>query len=427
MPENLKTKACLVIDNGLFVCVAEMLAREFGATYYYSPWECSFPYSNEMLIAKGLPGITRVDNFWDKLDEIDLVVFPDIYMGGLQYHLAKPTERGGHGMRVWGSRHAEELEMYRKESKRVMKEAGLDIGPWKEVVGIPALREYLKYNENVYVKISTTRADSETFKSENYRMIEPRLDKLEHRLGKKKDFMRFIVEEEIKAAVVNLGYDGYTVDGKFPDQAMTGVEIKDKAYLGRSMPYDKLPKQIQETNAKIAMLLERFQCRNFFTLEMAVDKKDTPYIIDPCARWASPPGELCTMMYSDMPQVMWAGGNGELMNPTMAAKWGAEVLIHSDWATSNWQPIWFPPKIADQVKLRNHALIDKKLYVIPQLAAEPAPIGAVVGVGDTPEEAIDSVKEACKQIKGYGVETPVEAFDDAMKEIEKLKGSGIEL
>jgi hypothetical protein len=62
--------------------------------------------------------------------------------------------------------------------------------------------------------------------------------------------------------------------------------------------------------------------------------------------------------------------------------------------------------------------------VVPQSSSCPE-IGAVVGVGDTMEEAIEMAKEVCKQVDGYFVANFPSALDEAVEEIEKLADFGI--
>lgn len=414
-----KNHSCLIYDNGLFVDLATTLAKDFGKVYYYTEWASAFPRSNSILVGTGIPGVTRTNDFWGVLDDIDLFVFPDVYHGPLQEHLVNL------GKRVWGSRMGEELELFRDKSKEHLKTLGLSIGRYKIVKGLDSLRSYLKLHENQWVKISRTRGDMETFHSENYKLSEPRLDELEHMLGAKKHIMDFIVEDAIDNAV-EVGYDGYTIDGRFPKAGMVGIEEKDKGYIGTFRNYADIPEPVKKTNELVSPTLREYKYRNFFTLEARITKDGTPWVVDPCARFASPPGELVQIMYTNLADILWHGAAGELIEPNPAAKWGVELLLHSEWADKNWQSVQFPMKIRDNVKFRNLAVINNEYYIVPQSQGLPE-IGAVVAVGDTLEEARERVKELADQVKGYFVESYPESLDDAEKKIEKLKSFGIEL
>lgn len=408
-------KTVLVIDNGLFCEIACLLGKTFKKVYYYSDWKSAYPKSVEILTGTGVPNVTRVNDFWNILDEVDLFVFPDIYYGGLQTHLVKL------GKRVWGSRHGQDLELKRAESKDLLDKIGVDIGPWKAIIGVPALRKYLEKNKNQYVKISTTRGDMETFHSPNYQLVEPRIDELEHSLGPWKHHMQFIVEEAIDDAV-EIGYDGFTIDGKFPKNAMWGIEIKDAGFVLNSCDYNKLPAPAIEVNELMAPVLAKYEYRGFISSEIRV-KGGRNYAIDPCARAGSPPNELYQIMITNWPDIIWEGAGGVLVEPKFAAKWGAELMIKSDWAVENWQPIGFPRSLRDQVKIHHIAIIDGKYYCVPECKGSTT-VGAVVALGDTMDDAIKNVRAAAEKVDGFYIKTDPSSLDTAKDEVEKITKLG---
>jgi hypothetical protein len=416
---DFRSKTCLVYDNGLFVEFARELAKDFGKVLYYVPWQSGFPKSNIMLIGQGIPNIRRVDSFWNILDEIDLFVFPDVYEGPLQVHLQ------GLGKRVWGGRMGEDLELCRVDSKEHLKSIGIDIGPYKVIKGLDALRDFLKKHDNQYVKISRTRGDMETFHAENYDLIEPKLDELEYMLGAKKKIMEFIVEEAIEDAV-EIGYDGYTIDGKFPKNAMAGIEVKDKGLVMKTLPYASLPEEVRGVNDKLAPTFRQFGYRGFFSSEIRITRDLTPYVIDPCARMGSPPGELFQLMVRNWADIVWEGSVGTVVEPIFDAKWGAELLLLSSWADKNWQPVEFPKSIRDNVKLRNLTIIEGKYYVVPQAVGLPE-IGAVVATGDSMQAAIDEVRRLAEKVDGHYLEVVPDSLDEAKDQFDKLKEFGIKI
>jgi hypothetical protein len=416
---SLKSKTACVVDNGLFVELAVTLAPYFKDVFYTCPWESAFPKSNSVLIGKGLPGVTRIDSIWPYLDEIDLFVYPDVYKGPEQIHLESL------GKRVWGSRMGEDLELDRVWAKGHMESVGIDVGGYKIVKGLDNLREYLKDHKNVYVKVSKTRGDMETFCSKNYKLTEPQLDEMEYKLGAKKNVLEFIVEDAIDDAV-EVSYDGYSIDGKFMQNAMAGIEVKDRCLIMTTKPYEELPDQIRETNAKISSTLRAFRYRNFFANELRITKDGIAYSIDPCCRMGSPPGELFQTMITNLADVIWHGAAGELVEPEFAAPWGAELLLHSQWADSNWQAVEFPKSLANSVKLRNRTMLNGRNYVVPQAVGLPE-IGAAVALGDTMEEAIANVKKVADQVEGYCIHSMQDSLDEAVGEIKKLADFGIDL
>jgi len=323
-------KSCCVYDNGLFVSIAIALSKYFGKVYYCTPWSSSaFPKSNAMLIGKGIKGVEWVEDIFEVKNKADMFVFPDCYSGSLQEHFADDLKK-----RVFGSRRGDDLELYRDAAKKHFQKLGLPVGKYKVIYGLQALREHLKRNENQYVKIEVTRGDMETFHAKNYRLIEPKLDELDHNLGALTKIQKFIVEDAITEAV-ETGMDSYCIDGKYPDKVMAGIEIKDKGYIAIIKEYKKLPEVITEFTDKISDTLRQYKYRNFFSTENRVKKDKTSYMNDFCARLGSPPSELFLHMIKNLGDIVWNGAEGNLVNPIYSKPFGAEVLIQSSWADSN--------------------------------------------------------------------------------------------
>lgn len=414
---DLKSKVALVVDNGLFVSFAQMLSREFGRVLYWTPWQSGFPKSNDRLIGQGLKGIERVNELFDVVESADIVIFPDVYMGDLQVYLEQQ------GKRVWGARYGEELELDRWGLKKFLAKVGLPVPPAKRVVGIEKLREYLKENGDKWVKVSLVRGDFETRYAKNYRLIEPWVDHLEHKLGAKKFIEEFIVEDAIEPAV-EIGYDGYTIDGKWPAQAILGYEIKDCGFIGVVRPYGELPEPVRDVNKHLENVLAKYRYRGNFSTEIRYTPKGESFLIDPCARLGSPPSEVYQELYSNWGQIIWDGAIGKMVNPEAIAKYAVEALIHSSWADKEWAPIYFPEEVRQWVKLRNHTIIGGKDYVVPQDVGLPE-IGAVVGIGDTLIDAIKTCKAHADQIEGFDIDVKLSSIGDALKEIEQAEELGI--
>jgi hypothetical protein len=411
---NLKSKTCLVWDNGIFTAMAVTLAQTFGRVLYYVPWTSGMPKSNALLIGEGIEGVERIKSPWGYFDDVDIWIFPDVYEGDLQEFLV------GRGKRVWGCRGGGELEIDRPSSKELSKELGIDIGPYKVIFGLDALRKHLKAHKDQWVKISGTRGDMETFGAKEYAHVEPRLDELEHNLGALKKIMEFTVEKGIPDAI-ETGYDGVCIDGKFPKNAMTGVEVKDEAYLMKTVRWSELPEPVRRVNELLAPALKRYGYRGFISTEVRCTDDGKAYLIDPCCRAGSPPNELYQVMIENLAEVIWYGAEGIVIEPEFRAKWGAEVLLISDWADKNWMHVTFPEEVRENVKLRNFCLIEGEYYVIPQWTG-CAEIGAVVAMGDTAEQAIEECKRICALVEGHLLDKPTDALDIAREQLAEVLG-----
>ena len=417
MTDLSKKTVCFIDSGGLFVSFARKVAKEFRKAYYYSPWASSFVRSHTLAPGVGFPEIERIKYLFDYADDIDLFVFLDIYQSDTQLFLEK------HGARVWGARKGEEMELHRWEFKQYLKKIGLPVQPCEHIIGFKALREYLKKNSNKFVKTSFVRGDFETFRHDTYDLSEPRLDDLEHNLGAIKDQYEFIVEDEIKDAV-EVGYDGFTVDGQFPSHAMYGVEVKDAGFLGITLPYAQMPEPVRFVNSKLQNTLKSYNYRGFLSTEIRYTKKKESYLIDPCCRLGTPSNELLQELFSGWGQTLWDGAEGKLTSPKVEKPYGCLAIIHSDFAAENWQSVKYPKELDAQVKLRFHTRIDGKDFVAPQVIGLPD-LGAVVGTGNTLLEAIQQCKEYAAQVKGFQLQVSLDSIDKGLETIKQGEKLGI--
>jgi hypothetical protein len=410
-----KDITAMVVDNGgSYLSFAPRLAKEYKTVYYSNPyWQDPYPLLKKTQIGVGIEGIQVVDNVWDVYDEIDLWIFLDTYSGPFIEWLKAQGEK------VWGSGAGEELELERDLLKEQEQELGLAVQPWKAIQGMENLRVYLQENEDVYVKISKWRGTVETFHSINYKLIKPELDEMEHNLGPLSGQITFIVEDPIPA-IMEAGWDGYIVDDKYPDSGLQGCEVKDKAYAGKFGKYTDLSPLITDFNEKMKPTFKFYNYRGFFSTEIRITEDKIPYMIDATCRSPHPPGEIYQTMYANLGEIIWAGANGELVNPIPTAKFAVELLMESEWSVKNYQPIYFPEQYKDNVKLKKATFIDGTYYIIPQLYGSND-IGAVVGQGETLEDAIKECTDVAKSIEGNDIHIRIDTLGQAQEEFAKFE------
>lgn len=415
---DLSTKTCCVVDNGLFVSFARHIAPAFKKLYYAPTWRGPFAKSNQLVVGKGFNEMEMVKFPLKKADEIDLWVFLDVYHSDLQLYLAD------RGARVWGSRAGDEMELNRWQFKQYLKKIGLPVQRCEKVVGFDDLRKYLKgVKKKVFVKTSFVRGDFETFPCESYELIEPRIDDLEHHLGAVKADYEFIVEDDIPDAV-EVGYDGFTIDGQFPSHAMMGVEVKDVGMIGVVKEYLALADPVKVVNTALAPAFKGYNYRGFFCSEIRYTKDKKPFLIDPCCRLGTPSNELLQDLFDNWPLTLWDGAEGKCTSPTVKSKFGVLAVIHSEFAVDNWHSISYPKSIDNFVKLRFHTRIGGKDFVAPQVVGLPD-LGVVVGTGDTILAAIGQCKERASQIKGFQTQVSLESIDKALETIKDMEKLGI--
>jgi hypothetical protein len=412
------TKSVVVVDNGIFSELATTLAKSFGKVYYTAPWLSSFPSSHQIEIGEGFPDFERVNDIYDIIDDVDLFVFPDLFHGPLQEYLSSNKKR------VFGARNGDELENYRNEAKQHFKEIGIPQGPYEVVLGMARLRRYIKSrkDDKLWIKINLTRKDTETFPAEGYEGVKNRLDRLESDLGPAAETAHFVVEDNL-ADTLDIAIDTYCIDGKYPKTSLLGTEEKGEAYVCVAKEWDQLPNNLTNIYEKLSPTLESFNYRCFLSLESRC-LDDKIYLADPCTRFGSPPAELQLNLLTNLPDVLWNGAGGTVVEPKYAAKYGVELVVHSDWADEHPLLIEYPEKYRDQIKFRYAAQFGRQTWIMPQ-GGGPR-VAAIVSCNDDLEKCFDEVKEISKTLKGTKIETFTRSIDALKDSMKKLASFGIQ-
>ena len=84
----------------------------------------------------------------------------------------------------------------------------------------------------------------------------------------------------------------------------------------------------------------------------------------------------------------------------------------------------FPEELRDRVKLRNVAKIGGCYHIIPQ-CMKITDFGAIVGMGNTLDEAIQQAKDIAGQLEGSAAYVDVSALDDVHEELKKMRDFGM--
>lgn len=142
-------------------------------------------------------------------------------------------------------------------------------------------------------------------------------------------------------------------------------------------------------------------------------------------RHPTPAGEPSHELIKNLGDIVWAAANGIMVEPVYAGKFAAQIMLTSGWAEQDVQPVFFPEKIANSVKLYNACAVDGQTYIIPQDNAHLKEIGSVVGIGDTLQQAIDKCKEYAEQVEGYLIECDAKDLDEATHVIDEGQKAGV--
>ena len=420
---DISEKTILVHDSGSFFEIALKLADYYKEVLYYVPWTAGFPGMDKAVIGcewkdkevqdsfDGKP-LRRIENFFDYVDEADIIFFTDCYDGDLMEYLRRQ------GKLVCGSGAGQELELEKYATLEIFADEGMDVAPMKAVIGIDALRKELQKNENRFIKIGKYRKTIETFHHSTYKLTEPILSKIEWELGPLAKVMEFIIQEPIDA-IVEEGADLYSVDGIYPKTVLSGVEIKDMAYAGKMIPYNKQSPGVLKTNEQIGAFLKEYEYRGFLSTEVRTTKDDKNYLIDPTMRLPQPPSSLYTLIWGNLGEIVWGLANGKVIDPEPEAPYGMYATISSDWYDEHHQPIYFPEKYRDNVKLNYPVKIDGAYYCL-NINNFPE-VGSIVAVGDSFEACKKQIEDIAASIEGYGITVRIDKLDAAIEEFGKME------
>jgi hypothetical protein len=331
------------------------------------------------------------------------------------------------GFPVWGSRRGVNLELDRELLMSTLKDIGLDVPEFRVCEGMDELRDYLKDREDQYVKISRFRGDLETHHWTNWDEDEGWLDWLAYSLGPTKDVLRFLVFAKIETDL-EIGGDTYNVRGQWPGIMLNGFEHKDTTYFSAVTKREEMPSQIQEIMLALTPLLEKYNYRNQISFEDRV-KGDKHYYIDATQRGGMPSSGTQQLIWKNFPEIVWAGANGEVIEPDPAAQFSLECMVTKEASDSPWIKARFDPDLFPWLRLSDCALFKGKrsgatIHGFPQEDSHGGELGWLVALGDTPQEVLDRAKELTDLLPD-GCDAKLENLVGLIKEVETGEKHGI--
>lgn len=412
----LKSSSCLVYDNGIFLPLAQRLGRDFGKVYYYTPWKSGTPTSDKAYIGRNMPGVERVHDFWKYVEKADMVAFFDIYDSDIQDKLRKE------GKPVFGSGDAEDLELDRWKFIQKVHEVGLPIPYSVKLKGMENIKKYLQDPKikDKYIKFNVYRGDSETEHWIDWETNKIWLDDLGSRLGSRQDELEVVICDAIEA-VAEFGYDGWCLDGAYPEKCAYGIEEKNALYIGKVSTYEALPIPLKTVNDKFAPVLKGLHYKGGFSTEVRTIKDKKPYFIDPTHREGFPPSCSKAELFN-LPEIVWEIAHGRMPVVKETAKYVCEVLIKSPFLLKREVAVSFPKEIEQWVKLINAHYLNGEYHCMPMTDNET--LGSVVALGNSVDEVEALCLERIKQIKAFKLMYDEDAFTRAKEAIAKAKKVG---
>ena len=412
---------CIIDDSGSSIDLARALSKEVEKVYYYREWKQSgFPGRNANKIATNIPGVIKVENIESLIDNevIDCYIFTDVYRGSQQEHLLRL------GKRVFGSRRAEVLELYRHKANEVFKQVGLPVIPTTKKVGVTDLIAYSKENKDIYLKINKTRGLVETQYIPDYDLAEFWFDDLIKDLGSDKDTFEFFLQDKLPSGMSEVGLDPMITDGRIPEIIMGGVEAKDSSYICVVKPYIEFPDCMREVTDKLMPVFAQYDYRGNFSYEAKVGKEHKPFVLDLTQRIPQPPGSLQWFMYrKNLATLFYSIASGIPLSPEIYKPFGVEIILKSEMAKKEELPIRVPKEIRDHVFLTNYKMREGKedmYYILPQPEVEIEEVGSVTGEGDTLKEAFEQALAICEKIECMDIRWKLESYSQIQCELDKL-------
>lgn len=416
---NLSNKIVCVIDFGNYISVAQRLARDFSKVFYWNPTVINgFPNHNPVDIGRGVPGVIKIQNWEDYYEEIDLFVFPDLYFEGLQEWLKRMGTK-----LVYGSGRGQIMETDRGAMKMLQKQLGLPINEYEEVEGLYELESRLRMAEDKYVK-SSLRGDMESFHHMNYILSKEELKAMKHRMGIFDKKEKYIIEAPIQA-IAEVGIDTMVCDGQYLEESTTGIEIKDKCYIGKIVRYTNLPKQIKDVTDNLSPIFNSYNYRGAYSNEIRIDDKKIGYLIDQTCRNPQPNTDLILEQYENYSEIIWSIASGVMPKIKYKYQWGCQLIIKSQLAQTESVAIQYPQEYSNYIKIKNLVIDDDGTSYYTNNGIEMEEIGSVIGLGHSMEQAVKMATEIAKTVKGFDLKINTNCIEDAKKQIAELNKNGI--
>ena len=405
-------KSVLVLGTGLEVEHALRLSSAYNV-YYWTHFMTAFPEFNDFSYGLGFEGIKKIMFPFYRINDVDLIATFDIGYGDIIDYFRKQ------GKICFGAGRGEKLELDRWYLKNLLKHAGLPVMKTWRVKGIDRLRDILKNNNNVIVKISVFRGDCETFYSPSYDEVEPLLDILQVKWGKFAEGYEFIVEQEIKDAV-EAGIDGiFSPANGFCFPLMWGIE-NHSAYIG-VWGY-RIPEWFVRTEPHLKNILTTMDYRGFISTEQRIVNKNKDYLIDITARIPHPLGHIFTTAIRNYPEVIFRIANNQKVTLDVKEKFWGCLPVRSDELNNVSLEVRFPDKYRPYIKFSTAYKKDGKYYA----SKGGTIVCSIVYGADTIDKVIEGIKKIGDEIKVVRAKKEYHLLDEIKEEIDKLKSMGIE-
>lgn len=401
----------LIWGNGDEIEHADRLGRDFGKVWYYTPYQTGYCDFKDYSIGKGFPNVEKVKSFWAYVDQADLICFFNEGQGDLCAYLRKM------GKRVYGAGKGEIMENERLTMRKIQKEVGLPAQKTYSIRGVTKLREFLKKNDNVYVKLDEFRKTKETFGSKSYDEKTIRIvDKLALDLGPHREEFPFIIEAEVPA-IIECGFDAFFSDG-FLSPCTWGVESR-VAWVGKFD--DNPPSLLKHTMDKLSPKLKEYDYRGSFSTEERWVSKTKSYVNDATCRYPFPLSLILTEAITNYSELIYAVAGNENVKIETKYKYMMGAPMESPNSHDNWIPLLFDHKLKDRIKL-NYCTKGEFYEIVPGSDKNIY----LISIGNDLKKMYKEIQDLSHEISGDGLTRDgLRGLDECFEDMKHFKELGL--
>lgn len=401
-----------VIDNGLYTAQAEALNDNGrNEVVFCKPWAKPFPTIEDWAVGHGYGALKKEIYFFDHILDSDLIVNFDVSNNDLIHYLRQVHPEKA----IYGAGMGERLEHDRVAFKKWLEHFGLPVGPYKVIVGLDSLKNYLKKNPNKFVKTNIFRNDMESFFFGKWDDDKYLLDEKAVTLGMLADTYTFVVEEPIDCAC-ELGYDGFFSNGKYIPFAW-GIEIEKNLYIGKVISeIDEMPECMTNTLDTFQGLLTKMDYRGALSTEERLISQKESYFIDFCARIPAPLGQIYPVAIKNWPELVYKIGKKESVEVECDFPYVGGFAISAEHAADHNLKLIVDKKNLDSVRFQTISQNKDGYFAVKGNTA----VVVLVAGGNSPKEVMDRIKEAKDYVDAYSLEKdPIDGIDKQFEECAK--------
>jgi hypothetical protein len=382
-------KKFLVWDVGVSTEFAVRLAKGGNEVFYFTEWTESSPKFQKFAPGLGLPGVTKIKDFYKYIDDVDCIAYFWLGRGSEADWLRK------RGYTVYSAGRGEALENDRMYAKEVQKEVGLPVQPYKIIEGVTKTIKYLK-NHPGYVKINVFRGDFTSSWVKDAETAESIFNRFGTARGPFTETFNFMVEDKVEDAIIESGWDLFFNGKKFLEPYFWGFfDDSFKAYFGK---YDtELPEPIRIIADKIVPKLIELDYRGAISVEALITKDRKPWVIDWTCRNALPLAFIFTSTINNYDKLVLGVAKGEDIKLDVTGKYAGYLIADSAVGETDWIKVDYPPSLNNWVRLTSRSAIDGNIYSVPTKEA----VLSVTASGARPEDVLNKLNKNLEEVDGY--------------------------